>query len=88
MSITVASMMVLRSSSTLVPAALAALVCATLPPPDRDGDLGPIGRADSLAERQDHLRAVDLLPGVDRHRAVVEVGVEGRAAASISSPMA
>ena len=33
MSITVASMMVLRSSSTLVPAALAALVCATLPPP-------------------------------------------------------
>ena len=49
-------------------------------PPDRDGDLGPIGRADGLAERQDHLRAVDLLPGVDRHRAVVEVGVEGRAA--------
>ena len=33
MSITVASITVLRSSSTLVPATLAALVCATLPPP-------------------------------------------------------
>ena len=84
-SITVASIMVLRSSSTVVPTTLAALVCATLPPPDPDGDLGPIDRADVLAERQDHLRAVGrrrrrIGAGGDERRADavdLVVGVDG-----------
>ena len=84
-SITVASIMVLRSSSTVVPTTLAALVCVTLPPPDPDGDLGPIDRADVLAERQDHLRAVGrrrrrIGAGGDERRADavdLVVGVDG-----------